>query len=133
MAQIEPGVTPDGERESASKPGVYPTVANEVAQQRERQIAQWEVRSVEFTYPAADTSLLASRTLTLFNKASRREVRIPLGQADAFQKTALMRVPEKLPAEILALADTPEAAYERWVMARRRGYLAGGQKYVRTI
>ena len=105
----------------------------EAEQQRERQIAQWEVRSIEFTYPDADISLLASRTLTLFDKANRREVRIPLGQADVFQKAALMRVPEKLPIEILALADTPEAAYERWALARRRGYLAGGQKYVRNI
>ncbi|PTR04325.1 hypothetical protein C8K18_101805 [Paraburkholderia sp. GV068] len=106
--------------------------AQEQASKLERAVIRWEVRGIEFKY-ATETKITDARQVTMFDKDARTEVKIALENMDAFQKAALLRVPEKLPADILALADTPEAALERWLVARRRGFLAQDRAYVSTL
>lgn len=106
--------------------------AREQASKVERAVARWEVRGIEFKYPT-ETKITDARQITMFDRDARTEVKIALDNMDAFQKAALLRAPEKLPADILALADTPEAALERWLIARRRGFLAQDRAYVSTL
>jgi hypothetical protein len=105
----------------------------EQANKLERAIARWEVRGVELKY-STEAKITDGRLVIFFDKAARTELTVMLENMDSFQKAALLRVPEKLPAEILALAPgQPEAALERWFIARRRGFLAQDRAYVSTL
>ncbi|TXC86447.1 hypothetical protein [Paraburkholderia azotifigens] len=102
----------------------------EQANKLEREIARWDVREIAHDPKAADPTLLGRRLVTMVDKETGRTETVSLIGLTSYQKAAILRVPHTIPADILALADTPDAALERWLIAARRGFLAEDRAYV---
>ncbi|MDR5772143.1 MULTISPECIES: hypothetical protein [unclassified Caballeronia] len=101
----------------------------------EAAIAQWEVRSIGLTHGGREqgSKVTAAHRVTAWNRRDSREVIQPLDNCDRSLEQAILRAPEKLPAYILALADTPQAAFERWCLARRRGFLSTDASAIKVL
>ncbi|MEX3974026.1 hypothetical protein [Paraburkholderia caribensis] len=103
----------------------------EQANKIEREIARWEVRKVDRAEDnAGGTAVLDRRYATMLDKETGRVETVGLLTMTSFQKAAILRAPHTLPADILLLADTPEAALELWLISARRGFIAQDRAYV---